>query len=163
MNPISQMKLKEVLEYCPNTGQFTWKEKVADKVNIGSRAGSLAKSGYRFIRLFGKRYREHQLACLYMLGYFPPQVDHEDHVRSNNVWGNLQPTDYAGNGKNHPKTVRNKTGAVGVSLRPDGKYIARIYVNMKHVFIGVFDDVQSAAAARAAANVQHGFHVNHGK
>ena len=163
MNLISQTRLKEVLDYNPITGIFTWKEKIADKVTVGARAGSLHPSGYRFIRLFGRRYREHQLAFLYMLGYFPPQVDHADHDQSNNSWINLEESSYEKNGKNHPKTIRNVTGVVGVSQRPDGKYVARIYTNKKHVFLGVFTTIEEATLAREEANLLYGFHANHGK
>ena len=163
MNPISQTRLKEILDYNPITGIFTWKEKIADKVNVGARAGSLRSDGYRLIRLFGKKYREHQLAFLYMLGYFPPQVDHIDHNQSNNSWINLEESSYEKNGKNHPKTRRNVTGVVGVSQRPDGKYVARIYVNKKHIFLGSFDSLSDAAKAREEANIKYGFHTNHGK
>ena len=163
MNLISQTRLKEVLDYDPVTGIFTWKEKIADKVNVGTRAGSLCSNGYRFIRLFGRRYREHQLAFLYMLGYFPPQVDHIDHNQSNNSWINLEESSYEKNGKNHPKTRRNVTGVVGVSQRPDGKYVARIYANKKHIFLGVFTTIGEATLAREEANLLYGFHTNHGK
>lgn len=162
MSLISQQRLKEILDYYPSTGHFFWKEKVADKVVVGTRAGSQAKNGYRFIRIAGVRYREHQLACLFMLGHFPEQVDHENHVTSDNSWGNLKPSSYAENGKNHPKTKRNSTGFVGVSQRPDGKFVARIYVSKKHVFLGSFDSLEDAAQARKQASILHGFHVNHG-
>ena len=163
MNPISQTRLKEILDYDPITGIFTWKERIADKVNVGARAGSLHPNGYRFIGLFGKTYREHRLAFLYMLGYFPPQVDHADHNRSNNSWINLEESSYEKNGKNHPKTKRNTTGVVGVSQGPDDKYVARIYVNKKHIFLGTFASLSDAAKAREEAKIKHGFHPKHGK
>ena len=161
-NPISQTRLKEILEYNPKTGVFTWLAKIADKVVIGSRAGTLSTNGYRFIRLNSKRYREHQLAFLYMTGSFVNQIDHIDHDTSNNAWSNLREATYATNGKNHPKTVRNKTGFVGVSQRNDGKFIARIYVNKRHKFLGVFSTLVEAITARKVANITYNFHPNHG-
>lgn len=160
--PVTQDVLKRILEYDPLTGLFTWKEKIADKVTVGDVAGTL-KEGYVIIRIYGKQYRAHRLAFLYMTGKTPPQVDHQDHDRSNNKWENLAAADYQSNGKNHPKTKRNSTGHVGVSQRKDGKYVARIYVNKRHKFLGVFDDVQSAADARKQASIDAGFHANHGR
>ena len=163
MNSICQKVLKDILHYNPLTGIFTWKAKIAGKVSIGQRAGSLNKeSGYRFIRIFNKRYREHRLAFLYMQGFMPEQVDHLNHKRDDNSWKNLQESNSTDNGKNHPRTKRNATGVVGVSLREDGKYIARIYVNKKHVFLGVFCDSASAKEARLRANKLHGFKDTHG-
>lgn len=151
------------MEYNPDTGVFTWLEKIADKVVVGSEAGSKkTDSGYRIIRLFGARYRAHRLAFLYMTGRMPEQVDHMNHVRDDNRWVNLRECDYASNGKNHPKTVRNATGVVGVSQRPDGKFVARIYVNKKHLFLGAFNTLDEAAEARSDANKVYGFHENHG-
>ena len=159
---ISQKKLKECLHYDPETGLFTWISKVADKINIGDRAGSM-KDGYRCIRIEGVRYREHRLAFIYMTGSCPEQVDHQNHIKDDNRWENLAPSTYADNNKNHPLTKRNTTGVVGVSQRKDGKYIARIYLNKKHVFLGSFSTLEEAASVRSAANKSNGFHQNHGK
>lgn len=98
-----------------------------------------------------------------MTGECPEQVDHDNHVRDDNKWVNLIPSNYTENGKNHPKTRRNKTGVVGVSQRPDGKYVARIYVNKKHVFLGAFSTSHEAQEARKVANIKYGFSPNHGE
>lgn len=163
MKMISQKKLKEILHYDPITGFFTWKVKIADKISIGQRAGSQRENGYRFIRINKIRYREHRLAYLYMTGTIPTQVDHQDHTPSNNSWDNLAPADYKSNGRNHPKTKRNATGVVGVSLRKDGRYVARIYVKNKHKWLGAFPTLEAAKQCREAANIQYNFHENHGK
>ena len=162
MSLICQKTLKEILEYDPLTGHFTWIKSIADKIKVGKRAGYLAPSGYRFIRINKKRYREHHLAFLYMSGFLPEMVDHINHNPSDNSWDNLREATTKENGKNHPKTVRNKTGFVGVSQRPDGKYVARIYVNNKHIFLGAFKTFDEAKFARQQANIAYNFHPNHG-
>lgn len=163
MNPISQQRLKEILDYDPQTGHFYWKEKIADKVNIGSIAGSSGDRGVVHITLFKKRYKAHRLAFLWMTGSIPTQVDHIDHNPANNEWKNLRPACYKSNGKNHPKTKRNSTGVVGVSKTPSGNYIARIYAKGKHINLGTYKTLEEAAQARAAANITYDFHPNHGK
>lgn len=162
MNLICQKALKEILEYDPLTGHFTWIKPTTTKIKIGKRAGCLASSGYRFIRINKKRYREHHLAFLYMSGYFPEMVDHINHNPSDNSWGNLREVTAKENGKNHPKTVRNKTGFVGVSKSPNGKYVARIYVNNRHISLGTFKTFDEAKVARQQANITYNFHPNHG-
>lgn len=162
MNQICQKKLKEILHYDPQTGCFTWLQKIADKVVIGTRAGSVKPNKYRFIRINKINYREHHLAFLYMLGYLPKIVDHIDHNPSNNAWNNLREVTLKENGRNHPKTKRNSTGFVGVSQRPDGNFIARIYVNSKHIFLGSFKTFEEAKIARQQANIEYNFHPNHG-
>lgn len=160
-HPITETVLKSIIEYDPISGKFTWIAKIACKTVIGSQAGSI-KEGYRFIRISGKAYREHQLAFLYMRGFFPFQVDHIDHDGMNNSWANLEESDYQKNGKNHPKTSRNSTGFVGVSLRSDGMFISRVFVNKKHKFLGSFHTLEEAIEKRKQANIQFNFHINHG-
>ena len=163
MKTICQNTLKQILHYDPITGIFTWVKKISARVVIGKRAGSKRPNGYRFIRINKIPYREHHLAFLYMLGYLPTlQIDHINHNPSDNSWDNLREATAKENGKNHPKTVRNKTGFVGVSQRPNGKYVARIYVNNKHIFLGAFKTFDEAKVARQEANIQYNFHPNHG-
>lgn len=162
MSQISQTRLKEILEYNPLTGDFIWKVKIADKVVVGTIAGTINDAGYRIIRIDGKKYRAHQLAFLYMENYFPLQVDHGNHIKNDNVWTNLSAATYSSNGKNQPKTRRNKTGVVGVSIRPDNKFVARIYLKGRHIFLGVFKTLEEAKSARDAANIENNFHPNHG-
>ena len=84
MNQICQKTLKETLKYDPLTGHFTWIKVIADKIKIGKRAGHTAPNGYRFICINKKRYSEHHLAFLYMLGHLPKMVDHINHNPSDN-------------------------------------------------------------------------------
>lgn len=160
---ICQKKLKKLLTYNKDSGIFTWNVDKG-KCKKGTKAGSLNKgSGYIFIRIDGISYRAHRLAFIYMKGYAPAQVDHANHIRHDNRWGNLRESNYTDNNKNQPLTKRNKTGVVGVSLRKDGKYVARVYVKSRHVFLGAFATLDEAKEARQLANMEHNFHVNHGK
>lgn len=160
---ICQNTLKNILDYDPITGIFTWKVKISDKVVVGKRAGSAKPNGYRFIRINKVSYREHHLVYLFILGYLPKgHIDHINHNPSDNSWSNLREVTPQENGKNHPKTKRNKTGFVGVSQKPNGKFIARIYVNKKHIFLGSFETIDLAIKARQKANNLYNFHPNHG-
>ncbi len=46
---MNQRELKEVLDYNPKTGIFTWKIKPRDGVHIGDKAGCKVKSKYVII------------------------------------------------------------------------------------------------------------------
>jgi hypothetical protein len=43
------------------------------------------------------------------------------------------------------------------------KYRAYIMVNRKQIHLGVYEDINDAIAARKQANIDYGFHANHGK
>lgn len=51
---ITQSELKEILEYNPDTGNFTWKSTIR-KVKVGSIAGTKTAAGYRTIGLKDKQ------------------------------------------------------------------------------------------------------------
>ena len=65
---LTQSRLKEVLEYKPNTGEWIWIKPLANRTPLGSVAGSINREGYRTIVIDKKRYQSSRLACLYMTG-----------------------------------------------------------------------------------------------
>lgn len=66
--------------------------------------------------------------------------------------------------RNKSVSSKSATGVTGVSfLKAGKKYIAQIGVNRKLIYLGLFDTLEEAAAARAEANLKFNFHSNHGK
>jgi hypothetical protein len=161
---MEQAELKTLLSYDPLTGKFTWKVKPCTWINVGDEAGHVARNGYIQIRLGGTLYYGHRLAFLYMKGVWPPKlVDHDNRNRSDNSWTNLLEASELQNMRNCTRSKNNSSGVNGVLWdRQKNKWMAHITVNYKKKFLGYFDDIPAAAAARAAANTLHGFHANHG-
>src|SRR3954471_7787062 len=99
MIDLSQSQLKDVLDYNPDTGIFTWKTREGDnykswnKKYPGKRAGAkLTRIRYRTISINKTAYYEHRLAYLYMVGRWPDDViDHINHIEDDNRWCNLRP------------------------------------------------------------------------
>ena len=163
MNELTQEKLKKFLHYDPDSGLFTWiKDKARAKA--GDKANSTNSRGYIQISIDGKRYQAHRLAFLYMLGRFPKQnVDHPNHIRSDNRWSNLRETDHAGNNRNRAMDSRNTSGCVGVCWHKNWKlWHAQIKVKGKQIHLGTFKKIADAIAARKVAEKKYGFHPNHG-
>ncbi len=54
---LTQERLKELLDYCPDTGVFTWRKKPSEKspIRIGSIAGSINQSGYGEMLICGRK------------------------------------------------------------------------------------------------------------
>lgn len=171
---ISQKHLKELIEYCPSTGVFTWRPR--DGKNgfnsnfAGKRAGSISKhqkSDYSCIEIGinGKSYKAHHLAWLYMTGVFPDfQIDHDNRNSLDNRWENLKKSSYAKNTKNKSKLITNTSGVTGVHWsKQHNKWRAVGCVNYKKKHLGLFDDIEDAEKAVVAFRRLNGFHEDHGK
>lgn len=103
MPELTQEIVRELLDYNPETGVFTWRPRDRKWFNTdriwnswnaklaGKPAGTPHRSGYIWIGLNGKLLAAHRLAFLWMAGAWPTrQVDHRDRDRANNRWTNLR-------------------------------------------------------------------------
>lgn len=161
---ITQERLKELLEYNPDTGVFIWKVQASNRAIIGSAAGFIHAKGYRHIGLDGREYKAHRLAWLYMYGEFPEnQIDHINHKRDDNRLVNFRSVKNCVNGKNQSIPSDNTSGIIGVYWHKQGKkWKASIMVDGKHIHLGMFKEKALAALSRKAAEIKYGFHPNHG-
>jgi hypothetical protein len=161
---LAQKKLKELLEYNPETGVFTRLTHRNNNAKIGDIAGSKGKNGYVIIYIDGIGYPAHRLAWLYMYGEWPKyHLDHIDHVRHHNMISNLREADVYKNQKNRTINKNNSSGYTGVSwYKLTNRWVAQIRVNNKILNLGYFLDKSEAIKAREEANVKYGYHENHG-
>lgn len=162
-------RANELFHYEPNSGKLFWKKRTARRIKVGDEAGTLCKStGYRMVFINRKGYLVHRIAILLATGACDPskEVDHIDHDRLNNRLNNLRIVDRINNMRNIGLGKTNKTGVIGVSLKytrtGELRYSANIMVNRKSINLGIFDNIEEAAAAREEANIKYGFHPNHG-
>ena len=115
---LTQEYLKTRVSYCPETGLFHWKASGFKRKEDATRLGGCVCSctntaGYVVIRLDGKLYLAHRLAFLYMEGKMPEFVDHDDRVRTNNIWSNLKAATRESNNRN--VTASSNTGHVNIT------------------------------------------------
>lgn len=162
-------RANELLRYEPSSGKLFWKKTTTNRVTVGDEAGSFCKStGYTNVTIDGRGYTLHRIAILLATGVYDKavQVDHIDHDRGNNRLSNLRVVGHAENMRNQSLRNTNKTGVTGVSVRYTRKgtkrYTANIVYNYKPIFLGNYDTLEEAAAARAEAEIKYGFHPNHG-
>lgn len=149
---ITQQRLKEVLSYNPETGIFTWRVKTGKKVVVGASPTNQDSKGYLRVQIDGKRYPLHRLAWLYLYGYWPTIVDHIDGDKHNNRGINLRQVTQRGNTQNiHTARAHNATGLLGVGVRPDGLFRARITVDGVERHLGVFPSAEEAHQAYLSA------------
>jgi hypothetical protein len=160
---LTQDRLKELLHYDVNTGVFIW-AKGRRGCTKGAVAGGLDSHGYISIGIDGVKHMAHRLAWFYVYGYYPTEVDHENHARADNRLDNLRDANRVSNSKNISKPITNKSGVVGVSWSKRlGKRNDKWEVRASGKFLGYFDDFFEAVCTRRAAEVKYNFHPNHGK
>ena len=83
--------MKDLLNYDPDTGDFTWKVSTSNRVRVGQVAGTLRHDGYIRIKVNGKLYLAHRLAWFFVYGVWPVEfLDHIDQDKSNNRINNLR-------------------------------------------------------------------------
>lgn len=176
-NHIDPELLKSLLHYDPETGFLFWKHRPrhlfkADgdmkKWNTkyaGKRAlNAVHSEGYLYGPIFAKQHRAHRVAWAISYGEWPDNIDHINRVRTDNRLSNLRNVSLAENNRNLPMRKNNTSGVTGVSWSNlHNRWVAQICVDKRVTYLGLFDTIEEAAAARAAANVKYGFHENHGR
>lgn len=161
--------LRSVVSYSEDTGEFTRIKTIGRNAIAGSIAGYIKinkKTGkaYRQIKIARIKVMAHRLAWFYVHGVWPDgQIDHEDGDGLNNRISNLRVVTQQVNSRNARLGKRNTSGRVGVYWHNiNKKWIAQIVISGKLLVLGRFDNFDQACSARTSAEIEHGFHKNHG-
>ena len=154
---ITQERLKSLLTYDPDTGEFRWRVNRTGGVKAGDQAKAKDCHGYGRIKLDGRVYKAHRVAWMYVYGEWPPaHIDHINRVRDDNRIANLRAVSHAENNQNRSADKRNTSGYTGVYFnKPSRKWQASISVNGKLRSLGYFDTKEDAAFARQRAEAEH--------
>jgi len=173
--------IQELLDYDPETGAFTWRPrsgegwfktersyKLWNTKFAGKPAGGVntTAAGYpsRKIKLLGKLRSASRLAFLAMGESLPERVVHANRDSLDDRWSNLVASNNAENGKNRSMHRNNSSGVCGVYWnKPAGKWRARVQVGGKSHHLGMFDDINDAAAVVAEFRAANGFTDGHGQ
>ncbi len=146
MTELTVERLKELVNYDPDTGLFQWAI-ARRKCRKGAVAGCVMKHGYVGIRIDNFLYTSHRLAWFYAYGVWPAdQIDHINNDRADNRLVNLREATNIANSHNRKKSTRNTSGFTGVR-RENSKWQASIKINYKTVRIGLFNTPEEASAA----------------
>lgn len=172
MSELTQARLKEVLDYCPETGIFVWKRRPEANPRWNGRypgkpAGGKwvkGRGSYLLIGIDGSQYWAHRLAFLYVLGYLPPKgVDHINGSGMDNRWANLREADDSVNHKNHALRVDSRTRVCGVHFhKASKKYTVRVGHNYVYTYGGLFSTIEEAAIKAKQIYRDLGFAPHHG-
>ena len=164
--PIEELRRR--FDYDPETGIVT------RKVTTGSRGKKGAIVGWKnngYLNVHITYQGRKQFVGLHRVCYaiyhgrdpYPMHCDHINHKRDDNRICNLRLVTPQENLKNQSPNSSNTSGAMGVYFhKPRKKYCAYIKVNGKKKHLGLFTNKSDAIAARKAAEIEYGFHKNHG-
>jgi hypothetical protein len=167
-----------LLAYNKENGEFRWlpRELVAGKspkmIAEWNRrnAGNLVCTkidhyGYATISLYRKRYTAHRIAWAIIHERWPEgEIDHINGVKSDNRYANLRCVNRSESMRNMPIKRTNTSGANGVSMdKKTGKWRVNIRANGRLLHLGSFVSFADAVRARSLANMEHGYHPNHGR
>jgi len=150
---ISQVQLKDLLDYSCESGLFIWKTNRQGHVKAGDAAGQSGARGRVSINVMGRRYPASHLAWLYVYGLFPTyELDHIDGNCSNNKISNLRDVDHKTNLENRTRANTRSTGRssslLGVSWKKDkSKWVANISALRVTKHLGYFDNEADAHQA----------------
>jgi len=169
--------LNNLLTYDPEAGTLTWKRRTKD-VHDNDRgrrmfntkfAGkqaftSTTDKGYKQGSIFNRNHKAHCVIWAMHQGWAKYGVLHDNGNPLDNRLANLSDGTHAENMKNLKMPSTNTSGVVGVGWhRAARKWDANIKVGGSKIHLGLFTDKADAIAARQAAEVEHGYHPNHGR
>ena len=147
---LSAQRLKELLHYDADTGQFT---RLTEKGGLQHRrVGTIKKQeryAYLIIGVDYKTYRAHRLAWLYIYGEWPSgQIDHINGDKADNRISNLRVATDSQNKQNARKARSDsKSGLIGATwYSRSNKWRAAIQVDGKKKHLGYFDEAEEAHA-----------------
>ena len=140
-------RLREVLSYSKESGQFIWLKTLSHRAVAGSVAGTVT-NGYLCISIDGYRTGAQRIAIAHAQVFWPTgEVDHKDTDSLNNRYENLRSDTGQVNRQNVRRARKhNSTGVFGVRRIPSGRYRAQLHVGGKSVYSQVVDSVEQASA-----------------
>jgi len=157
-NELTQEKLKELLHYDPNIGDFIWKERKsligkqkAFNTRFSGKKAGVNSRGYLVIRINDNLYFSHRLAWLYVYSQWPiDQIDHINGIRNDNRIVNLREAINAENCQNLHKASKNNksTGLLGAFYcKIMKKFTSKIGINGNYIRLGYFETALEAHEA----------------
>lgn len=162
--------LHKRLRYEPETGKLFWRD-CEDMPNSwrAKHAGKEAFTaidgeGYKLGTVNRQTLKAHRVIWTMHYGKWPcSQIDHINGAKTDNRIVNLRVVSNAENARNRPMRSDNTSGVTGVCWNKAArKWMARVCVDGRNNYIGCFDTIAEAAAARAEVLRHNGFTDRHG-
>lgn len=153
---LTQEELKRRFYYDPETGVFTRKN-FEKGCKLRRKVGTCNSEGYLSFHInIGKKrhdYKAHRLAWLYVYGCWPKhEIDHINHNKLDNRIANLRDVTRSANLHNCRSFKTKVYGCLGVSFTGK-KWVAKVSIDNKQIYLGTFTTKEAAHAAYLAAKL----------
>jgi len=159
---ITKELLDERFIFNLETGVVTNRIKTSRNTMVGVEAGCSGPYGYRVISINGRKHYTARIIWFFVHGEWPTNIDHVNHLKTDNRLINLRNVSQAENNRNMSKSSNNTSGVSGVSWhKAASKWQAQIMGNGKAIHLGLFNNMADAITARSNAKVEFGFFQNH--
>lgn len=159
MIELTAERLRELINYDPETGIFTWRVS-RKRARAGNLVGNFNADGYLQAKVLYKLYRLHRLAWLYVYGTWPKEeIDHINRIRTDNRISNLREANRIENGQNRSISKANTSGYKGVYWnKTEKKWHAQIRVNGLRIHLGHYKNIEDAHNAYVEAAKKYHTH-----
>lgn len=178
MAELTFSEISKLLKYEPGTGKLFWLPRPVEVCTSEAEAKrwnsrfaekeafqTIDSDGYFKGAIMCRHFRAHRVVWLLHYREWPKnQIDHINGIKTDNRICNLRDVTPAENSKNQRASIKNTSGFRGVYWnKNDGKWQSYIRENGRSKHLGVFTDFNEAVAARQKAEVEQGYHQNHGR
>jgi hypothetical protein len=143
-------RLRELLDYDPETGAFKWRVAGKGIAHIGCQAGAKRRDGRSVIRIDNTLYMAYRVAWLHMTGEWPGgDIDHINGDPTDDRFENLRDVSRSVNLQNQRRARSNsRSGVLGVFFQKTmNKWTAKLQLNWKTTSLGYFDTKEEAHLA----------------
>lgn len=170
--------LRKLLRYKPETGKLYWRERPRSMFSSENSFKvwnarfahkeaftSSIRKGHKSGGIFGTLYLAHRVIwCMHYMRPPSHQIDHINGDPQDNRICNLRDVPQGVNGKNQKARTNNQSGVTGVCWhKRENKWRADIRVNGRQKHLGYFAEFSDAVIARLRAELDYGYHENHGR
>lgn len=148
--------VRDALEYNPLDGSLRWKISPTPRIKVGDLAGGFHGEGYQRVCVGQRTYLSHHVAWYLYHGYWPVEIDHRNHNRSDNTIWNLREVTRLQNQHNRSPRKGATSNYKGVSWdRHRSKWAVYIKYGGRVKNLGRFDSEEKAAMAYNEAAKAH--------